>query len=261
MQSTSQQNGAQRQKTERSNNFLYCTFAAKRFVMINIAIDGYSSCGKSTLAKAMARALEYVFIDSGAMYRAVTLYALRNKLVSADGLNEPDLLAALPHIDIAFRHNPETGRSETLLNGENVEQEIRKMAVSNHVSKVSAVKAVRQKLVALQQQLGRQKGVVMDGRDIGTVVFPTAELKLFMTADPAVRAQRRFDELVAKGQQPTMEEVAANLSKRDKIDTTRAESPLMQADDAVVIDNTHLTPEQQLEKALSLVQQRLSEPA
>lgn len=225
--------------------------------MINIAIDGYSSCGKSTLAKALARELEYVYIDSGAMYRAVTLFALRNQLVAENDTTGASLIAALDEINISFEHNPETGKSETLLNGENVEQEIRQMLVSNHVSWVSSIKEVRQKLVALQQGLGVKKGLVMDGRDIGTVVFPNAELKLFMTADPAIRAQRRFDELISKGQSLTMEEVTANIAKRDQIDTTREESPLRQAKDALVIDNSNLTQDAQLAKAVQLVRERI----
>ncbi len=225
--------------------------------MINIAIDGYSSCGKSTLAKALASELGYVYIDSGAMYRAVTLFALRNKLITDDNSSTDALVMALDEIHIAFEHNPATGQSETLLNGENVEQEIRQMLVSNHVSKVSAVKEVREKLVALQQALGVAKGLVMDGRDIGTVVFPDAELKLFMTADPTIRAKRRFDELTAKGTALNMEEVVANIAKRDQIDTTREESPLRQAADAVVIDNSDLTQEAQLAKAHDLVRERI----
>ena len=225
---------------------------------INIAVDGYSSCGKSTLAKDLARSLQYIYIDSGAMYRAVTLYALDNGLVTDGEVDTDSLLAVLPSLKIGFEHNVATNRSETLLNGENVEESIRKMRVSEVVSKVSVIKEVRDKLVQVQKELSDQRGVVMDGRDIGTVVLPDAELKLFMTADPEVRARRRFDELQAKGQTLTMDEVRANLEKRDYIDTHREESPLRQAEDAIVIDNSDLTMKDQLRKAIQLVEETVA---
>lgn len=210
---------------------------------IIIAIDGYSSCGKSTFAKALAARLGYIFIDTGAMYRAVTLYAMRQGIA-----DQPQaVVAALPKIDIAFRFNPESGRSEVYLNGENVEQEIRRIDVSNRVSTISSIPEVRAKLVALQQQMGEARGVVMDGRDIGTVVFPNAELKIFMTADPRVRAERRYKELRAKGEEVSLEEIERNVRERDRQDETRAVSPLRRADDAVVLDNSHMTVEEQME--------------
>lgn len=210
---------------------------------IIIAIDGYSSCGKSTFAKALAARLGYIFIDTGAMYRAVTLYAMRQGIV-----DQPQaVVAALPKIDIAFRFNPESGRSEVYLNGENVEREIRRIDVSNRVSTISSIPEVRTKLVTLQQQMGEARGVVMDGRDIGTVVFPNAELKIFMTADPRVRAERRYKELRAKGEEVSLEEIERNVRERDRQDETRAVSPLRRADDAVVLDNSHMTVEEQME--------------
>lgn len=209
---------------------------------IIIAIDGYSSCGKSTFAKALAARLGYIFIDTGAMYRAVTLYAMRQGIA-----DQPQaVVAALPKIDIAFRFNPESGRSEVYLNGENVEREIRRIDVSNRVSTISSIPEVRAKLVALQQQMGKTRGVVMDGRDIGTVVFPNAELKIFMTADPRVRAERRYKELRAKGEEVSLEEIERNVRERDRQDETRAVSPLRRADDAVVLDNSHMTVEEQM---------------
>lgn len=219
----------------------------------NIAIDGYSSCGKSTLAKELARKLGYIYVDSGAMYRAVTLYGMRNGMVADGKVDKPALVSVLPQIKISFVYNRFEGKSETYLNEENVEQEIRLMEVSNHVSQVSVIKEVRDKLKAIQQGFGSDKGVVMDGRDIGTVILPKAPLKIFMTASPEIRAQRRFEELKAKGVADiTYEAVLQNLTFRDKEDTSRAESPLKQADDAVVIDNTELTQEEQLDIALGL---------
>lgn len=210
---------------------------------IIIAIDGYSSCGKSTFAKALAARLGYIFIDTGAMYRAVTLYAMRQGIA-----DQPQaVVAALPKIDIAFRFNPASGRSEVYLNGENVERDIRRIDVSNRVSTISSIPEVRAKLVALQQQMGEARGVVMDGRDIGTVVFPNAELKIFMTADPRVRAERRYKELRAKGEEVSLEEIERNVRERDRQDETRAVSPLRRADDAVVLDNSHMTVEEQME--------------
>jgi len=212
---------------------------------ITIAIDGYSSTGKSTMAKALARAIGYAYIDTGAMYRAVTLYCLDNGLFDGDRVDEAELERRLNDIHITFKPNDE-GRSETWLNGTNVESEIRSMRVSDKVSIIAAIGFVRRDMVRQQQAMGRDKGIVMDGRDIGTVVFPDAELKVFVTADPMVRAQRRYDELRAKGDTTTtLDEVLHNVTERDRIDTTRAESPLRQADDAVVLDNSNMTiPEQ-----------------
>lgn len=208
---------------------------------ITIAIDGYSSTGKSTMAKALARAIGYAYIDTGAMYRAVTLYCLDNGLFDGDTVNEAALEQQLDDIHITFRANAE-GRSETWLNGVNVESEIRSMRVSDKVSIIAAIGSVRRDMVRQQQAMGRDKGIVMDGRDIGTVVFPDAELKVFVTADPMVRAQRRYDELRAKGDTTTtLDEVLHNVTERDRIDTTRAESPLRQADGAIVLDNSHMT--------------------
>lgn len=224
---------------------------------ITIAIDGFSSCGKSTLARQLARELEYTYIDSGAMYRAVALYAMENGLVQAGVLDKDGLLKRLSSIHIGFQHDADAQRSITLLNGHNVEHRIREMDVSDHVTLVSPVPEVRAKLVQLQQEMGDGGGVVMDGRDIGTVVFPQAEVKFFMTARPSVRAQRRYDELRAKGAQVTMDEVVANIAKRDLDDTTRAADPLVQADDAMVIDNSDITEAQQLELALDVVRQAI----
>ncbi|WP_370455907.1 (d)CMP kinase [uncultured Rikenella sp.] len=209
---------------------------------IIIAIDGYSSCGKSTFAKAVAAKLGYIFIDTGAMYRAVTLFAMRNGLT-----DDPEALAErLPEVRIDFRFDPETGHSDVYLNDENVETEIRRIDVSNRVSGVSSIPAVRAKLVAMQQEMGRRKGVVMDGRDIGTMVFPEAELKIFMTADPRVRAERRYKELIAKGEEVSLAEIERNIRERDRQDETRAVSPLRRAADAVVLDNSGMTVEEQM---------------
>lgn len=209
---------------------------------IIIAIDGYSSCGKSTFAKAVAAKLGYIFIDTGAMYRAVTLFAMRNGLA-----DRPEALAErLPEVRIEFRFNPATGRSDVYLNDENVETEIRRIDVSNRVSAVSSIPAVRAKLVAMQQEMGRRKGIVMDGRDIGTMVFPEAELKIFMTADPHVRAERRYKELIAKGEEVSLAEIERNIRERDHQDETRAVSPLRRAADAVVLDNSGMTVEEQM---------------
>ena len=211
---------------------------------IVIAIDGHSSCGKSTMAKALARKIGYVYIDSGAMYRAATLFALRNNMIHDGRVDEDALLKHLGDIHIEFRLNAE-GLPETYLNGENVERAIRTMEVSNAVSPVSAIPFVRKAMVAQQQAMGLKKGIVMDGRDIGTTVFPDAELKIFVTASPEVRAQRRVDELRAKGEAVDFEAVLDNVRTRDHIDQTRAESPLRQADDALLLDNSHLTPAEQ----------------
>ena len=209
---------------------------------ITIAIDGFSSCGKSTMAKDLAREIGYIYIDSGAMYRAVTLYCLENGLFRADGQIDTDHLEReMDRIRISFRLNPETGRPVTCLNGTDVEDRIRSMEVSAHVSPVAALPFVRQALVAQQQEMGRGKGIVMDGRDIGTTVFPDAELKVFVTASPEIRAQRRYDELKAKGQPADYADILANVKQRDDIDQHRAVSPLRRAEDALLLDNSHLT--------------------
>ncbi|MDY3979446.1 MAG: (d)CMP kinase [Tidjanibacter sp.] len=211
-----------------------------------IAIDGYSSCGKSTFAKRIASRLGYIFIDTGAMYRAVTLYAIEHGVFDGGALDERRLLEQLDDICIDFRFNPSRGASDIYVNGEWVEGKIRTVAVSNCVSAVSSIPEVRSRLVAMQQQMGRCKGVVMDGRDIGTVVFPDAELKIFMTADNSVRAERRYKELIAKGEEVTMEQIASSIIARDRADTTRAVSPLRKADDAIVLDNSQMTLDQQM---------------
>lgn len=221
---------------------------------INIAIDGYSSCGKSTLAKQLAAHLGYIYIDSGAMYRAITLFAIENQLFDSEGLDLESLLHKLPEIDVRFDRS-EKGRNQVLLNGVQVENKIREMRVSERVSEIAAIPEVRHKLVKLQQAMAADKGVVMDGRDIGTHVMPDAELKLFMTASPEIRAQRRYDELKAKGMDVSYEEVLKNLSERDETDSNRATNPLRQADDAIVFDNSHLTPEAQFNRAIELVKE------
>jgi len=222
---------------------------------INIAIDGYSSCGKGTLAKELAKELQYLFIDSGAMYRAVTLALLRRK-VAVDDLSS--IVNLLPQLEISFEFNHVLNHYQTLLNGDNIESEIRTMEVSNLVSPVSKIDAVRDFLVKQQRTIGLNKGVVMDGRDIGTVVFPDAELKVFMTAQPEIRAQRRLAELRQKGDvSTTFEEVLENLSSRDLQDSTRANSPLLQAADAIVIDNSNLSREEQKAFAMRLVNEKL----
>ena len=213
---------------------------------IVIAIDGFSSCGKSTFAKAIAARLGYIFIDTGAMYRAVTLYALEHGAVVDGKVLSDKVVELLPQIEISFSFNSERGASDIYVNGEQVEQKIRSIEVSNLVSKISSIAQVREKLVAMQQGMGQQRGVVMDGRDIGTVVFPDAELKIFMTADPKVRAQRRYDELTAKGDNVTMEEILENVLSRDHADMNREISPLRQADDAIVLDNSHMSVEEQM---------------
>lgn len=214
---------------------------------IIIAVDGFSSCGKSTFAKAIAARLGYIFIDTGAMYRAVTLYALEHGAIRSGIVDEDAVVASLKDIDIDFRFNPERGASDIYVNGDLVEGKIRTIEVSNCVSPVSSIREVREKLVAIQQQMGRKRGVVMDGRDIGTVVFPDAELKIFMTADPHVRALRRYDELRAKGDNVSLEEIEQNVRSRDEADMSRAISPLRQAEDAIVLDNSFMTiPEQML---------------
>ena len=213
---------------------------------IIIAVDGFSSCGKSTFAKAIAARLGYIFIDTGAMYRAVTLYALEHGAIRSGIVDEEAVVKQLDKISITFRFNPERGASDIYVDGDLAEGKIRTIEVSNCVSRVSAIPEVRSKLVAMQQEMGRRRGVVMDGRDIGTVVFPDAELKIFMTADPAVRACRRYKELTGNGMTVTMEEVERKIRERDKADMSRAISPLRQADDAVVLDNSHMTVDEQM---------------
>lgn len=214
---------------------------------IVIAVDGFSSCGKSTMAKDLAKAIGYIYIDSGAMYRAVTLLALRRNLFLPDGqVDTEKLRTILPNIRITFTLNSE-GRPETCLNGENVEKEIRGLEVSSHVSRIAALDFVRSELVRQQQLMGQEKGIIMDGRDIGTCVFPNAELKIFVVASAEIRAQRRYDELTAKGEKVQYEDILNNVQERDRIDTTRAVSPLRKADDAIELDNSHLTPDEQKE--------------
>lgn len=214
---------------------------------ITIAIDGFSSCGKSTMAKDLAREVGYIYIDSGAMYRAVTLYSIENEIFDGDVIDTEKLKKAIKDIQISFRPNPETGRPDTYLNGVNVENKIRTMGVSSKVSPISALDFVREAMVAQQQAMGKEKGIVMDGRDIGTTVFPDAELKIFVTATPEIRAQRRFDELKAKGQEGSFEEILENVKQRDYIDQHREVSPLRKADDALLLDNSNLSIEQQKE--------------
>lgn len=226
---------------------------------ITIAIDGFSSTGKSTIAKQLAKELEYVYVDTGAMYRAVALYALRNSYIDENSFNKEALINDLSSIDLEFEFNEDLGFAAILLNGENVEDEIRRMEVSGFVSKVAAVSEIRAKLVAEQQQMGKEKGVVMDGRDIGTVVFPDAELKLFMTASPEERAKRRFKEMEDKGLKITYEEVLKNVEDRDLLDTTREDSPLIIAHDAIEIDNSYLDPEEQFRIVKELAEEKIGE--
>lgn len=220
---------------------------------ITIAIDGFSSTGKSTLAKQLAKELEYVYVDTGAMYRAVAYFAMQNKFITADFFDKERLIKTLPEIKLEFRFNAELGFAEMYLNGENVEKPIRTIEVSNFVSRVAEVSEVRAKLVEQQQEMGTNKAIVMDGRDIGTVVFPNAELKIFMTASAETRAQRRFDELQQKGDNVSYEDVLKNVVDRDYIDTHREDSPLIIADDAIEIDNSYLTREEQFAAVLELV--------
>ena len=213
---------------------------------IIVAIDGHSSCGKSTMAKDLAREVGYIYVDTGAMYRAVTLFAMRNNLFDAEGnINTERLEQLLPEVKISFKLDPETSRPMACLNGEVVEQEIRSLEVSQHVSPIAALPFVRAMLVEQQQAMGKEKGIVMDGRDIGTVVFPEAELKIFVTASAEIRAQRRYKELQAKGMPADFDDILKNVEERDYIDSHRATSPLRQADDALVLDNSHLTIEEQ----------------
>lgn len=225
---------------------------------INIAIDGYSSCGKSTLAKELAADLEYIYVDTGAMYRAVALFALNNNCFNKEVLDEKALRNQLDSISIVFKNNSDN-KPEVHLNDQNVETEIREMRVSQKVSSVAAVKEVRKLLVAQQQEMGKHKGVVMDGRDIGTVVFPDAELKIFMTASHEVRTRRRYDELVQQGKTVTLDEVSENLEQRDHLDTTRKEDPLRQAPDALVLDNSNMSRAEQLRTALTWAKERINQ--
>ena len=215
---------------------------------ITIAIDGFSSCGKSTMAKMLAKEVGYIYVDTGAMYRAVTLFAMRNGMIAPNGdVNRDALKAKMDALHVEFKLNPQTGKAETYLNGENVEHEIRGMEVSAHVSAIAAIDFVRTALVAQQQRMGHDKGIVMDGRDIGTVVFPDAELKVFVTASAEVRAQRRFDELVGKGMKANYDEILHNVQERDYIDSHREVSPLRKAEDAIELDNGQLTIAEQLQ--------------
>jgi len=224
---------------------------------IIIAIDGYSSTGKSTLAKKIAKKLGYIYVDTGAMYRAVSLYAMQNGFITKDKFNKNSLVSNLDNIGLYFQYNPELGYSEIFLNGKNVESEIRSLEVSNLVSTIATVTEIRQKLVEQQQKMGKNKGIVMDGRDIGTVVFPNAKLKLFMTASAEKRAQRRFKEMIDKGEDVTYESVLENVNTRDYIDTTRKDSPLTKAKNAIEIDNSELSVEETFEKMYQLVLQKL----
>lgn len=226
---------------------------------ITIAIDGFSSTGKSTLAKQVAKELGYVYVDTGAMYRAVTFFAMQNGYISKDYFDKETLVNSLPFVELQFKFNPDLGFGEMYLNDINVEKEIRTIEVSNFVSKIAEVSQVRAKLVEQQKSMGIHKGIVMDGRDIGTVVFPDAELKIFMTASPEVRARRRFDELAGKGQSVTFEEVLKNVQERDYIDTHREDSPLVKATDAIEIDNSSLTREEQFQKVLELVEEVINQ--
>lgn len=227
---------------------------------ITIAIDGFSSCGKSTMAKDLARRLGYVYVDTGAMYRSVTLFAMRHGLFEQDGSVRTDELRRLmPEIRISFRLNAETGRPDTYLNGQLVEQEIRGMEVSSHVSPIAAIPFVREEMVRQQQLMGKDKGIVMDGRDIGTTVFPDAELKIYVTASAEVRARRRYDELTAKGQPADYDEILRNVQERDYIDSHRAVSPSRKADDALELDNSHLTIAEQNEWLMDQVRRATGE--
>lgn len=217
---------------------------------IIIAIDGFSSCGKSTVAKSLARKLNYIYIDSGAMYRAVTLYALRNNLIIEGKPAIEKIIGSLKNITISFKFNKATEKNTTFLNGENIEEQIRNLEVSNNVSPISTIKEVRQEMVKFQRKMGKGKGIVMDGRDIGSVVFPKAELKIFITASPEIRAKRRYDELIGKGQKVSMDDILKNINERDFIDQNRKESPLVKPADAIVLDNSNYTLEGQLEWAI-----------
>ncbi len=223
---------------------------------ITIAIDGFSSTGKSTLAKQLAKELGYVYVDTGAMYRAIAFFSMQKGYIKTDYLDRESLIKSLSSIRLQFKFNSDLGFAEMYLNGENVEKQIRTIEVSNFVSKVAEIPEVRAKLVEQQQEMGKNKGIVMDGRDIGTVVFPDAELKIYMTASAQTRAQRRYDELIEKGDKVTFEEVLQNVEERDYIDTHRSNSPLIKADDAIEIDNSNLNREEQFELVLDLVKQK-----
>lgn len=227
---------------------------------ITIAIDGYSSCGKSTMAKDLAHEIGYIYVDTGAMYRSVTLFAMRNNLFNEDGsIKTDELKSRMNEINISFKLNSETGRPDTYLNGELVEKEIRSMDVSERVSKIAALPFVREALVAQQQAMGKEKGIIMDGRDIGTVVFPDAELKIFVTASAEVRAQRRYDELKAKGMPADFDDILKNVKERDYIDSHRETSPLRKADDALELDNSHMTIEEQKAWLMARYQEKAGE--
>ena len=226
---------------------------------ITIAIDGFSSTGKSTIAKQLANTVGYVYVDSGAMYRAVTLFAMQNKLIESNSFNSEQLIKQLNDIQISFTFNKNLGFAEVYLNGQNVEKEIRTLEVSRFVSQVATISEVRKQLVKQQQSIGNQKGVVMDGRDIGTVVFPNAELKLFMTSSPETRAIRRYDELIQRGDKVTFEDVLENVKSRDHIDSTRKDSPLIKAKDAIEIDNSNLSLKEQFEKVYDLALHKINE--
>ena len=227
---------------------------------ITIAIDGYSSCGKSTMAKDLAREIGYIYVDTGAMYRSVTLFAMRNNLFDEDGsIKTDELKDRMGEINISFKLNSETGRPDTYLNGELVEKEIRSMDVSARVSKIAALPFVREALVAQQQAMGKEKGIIMDGRDIGTVVFPDAELKIFVTASAEVRAQRRYDELKAKGMPADFDDILKNVKEHDYIDSHRETSPLRKADDALELDNSHMTIEEQKAWLMARYQEKAGE--
>jgi CMP/dCMP kinase len=226
---------------------------------LTIAIDGYSSCGKSTFAKAIAAKLGYIFIDSGAMYRAATLYFMRKGLAQDGNANREEIIKRLNEVNVSFVNNPVTGHNDIYLNGENVEREIREAPVSGNVSTVSKIAEVREKMVMIQRSIGNDGGIVMDGRDIGTVVFPGAEIKIFMTASPEIRAKRRYLELIEKKMEADMEAVMKNITERDRIDETRSVSPLRKAADAIVLDNSDLTPDQQMEWFLRLYSEKINE--
>ncbi len=219
-----------------------------------IAIDGYSSCGKSTIAKDLAKMLNYIYIDSGAMYRAITLYAIEHNLVKDSEIDLDSLKKQLPKINISFKYNPKSKFNETYLNNKNVEDEIRRLRVSNKVSLISTVDFIRQHLVELQREMAKEGRVVMDGRDIGTVVLPDADLKIFMTAKPEIRAERRYKELQGKGENVSFEDIIKNIEERDYLDTTRKVSPLKKADDAIILDNSNLTPQEQLNWIVKIVE-------
>lgn len=228
---------------------------------ITIAIDGYSSCGKSTMAKDLARSIGYVYIDTGAMYRAVTLYAMRHGIIHSGSIDADKLQAEMGNVNISFKLNTETGMPDTYLNGELVEREIRTLEVSNNVSPIATLAFVRAAMVCQQQAMGKEKGIVMDGRDIGTTVFPDAELKIFVTASPEVRAQRRYDELKSKGMPAEYNDILANVKERDYIDSHREVSPLRQAEDAIVLDNSHMTIPEQKEWLLAKFKETVEKDA